>query len=242
VGVIKAIFDADVFRLSEVLINDRSFASSMDERRRMVEANVAAAKYFRRTLLHATSGWPLEYLKDRGMETVLSTESRWKVGYAPNSWTGLVDQLRSEGFGYGTLVKAGLVTWSDVGEAQDMHRDRLMLLTTDQRLSPVGFVSIGRDGVIDSSGKVSMINRRSNTLLGVAEQRDLLSTGAIPVIVDDPADAIAISNVSRELDGRWAGIPVCGEGLSTAQARMLRRYTTSERVIVALPGTVKQRN
>ncbi|MBP2351706.1 hypothetical protein JOF29_002789 [Kribbella aluminosa] len=65
---------------------------------------------------------------------------------------------------------------------------------------------------------------------------DLLRGGAAPVIVDDPIDAIAISNVSRKLDGRWAGVPVCSDGLSTAQVRMLRKFSLGETALVIASG------
>ncbi|MEV0804560.1 hypothetical protein AB0I34_43185 [Kribbella sp. NPDC050281] len=214
----------------------------MEDRRRLLEANVAAARFFRSELLRATSSWPVEYLKALGSESVLEGDSAWQVGYAPRDRRGLVEHLRVEGFGYGTLVRAGLVAWSDAGEAIDQHQDRLMLMARDHRLSPVGFIGIGRDGQARSVSPVTVLHRPSNVLVGIDEQLDLLGGGAVPVIVDDPVDAIAISQVSREVGGQWAGIPVCGAGLSTAQARILRRFSASDKVIVALSGTEAERS
>src|SRR4051794_20994737 len=94
---------------SEVVVGGQELGLSMDERRRMLEANAAAAQYFRRELLRATGGWPLEYLKAHGAESVLSPDSPWKVGYAPRTWSNLVDHLREQGFAYGTLARTGLM-------------------------------------------------------------------------------------------------------------------------------------
>jgi DNA primase len=226
----------------EVSVSDSGFAVSLEERRRLLEANAAAARFYRRELLRATFSWPLEYLKASGAGAVLSTESTWKVGYAPNTGASLVDHLREAGFGFGTLVRAGLVEWTDAGDAVDRHRDQLMLVARDQRLSPSGFIGIGRDGQIGLRSPVTSIHRPSNVLVGVEEQLDLLGEGAIPVIVDDPVDAIAVSSVSRRMDGRFAGIPVCGAGLSTAQARILRRFSARDEVLVVLSGDQPQRN
>ncbi|GAB2647091.1 hypothetical protein [Kribbella swartbergensis] len=223
-------------------LSGQSFVVSSEERRRLLEANLAASRFFRRELLRATGGWPLPHLKSRGAEGVLSTESSWKIGYAPNTWTGLVDHLRAEGFGYGTLVRAGLVTWTEDGDAVDRHRDQVMLVARDQRLAPVGFVGIAQDGQAGPVTPVTAVHRPSNVLVGVEEQLKLLDGGAIPVVVDDPMDAIAISEMSRRSSGEWAGIPVCGAGLSTAQARMLRRFSATDKVIVALTGDEVQRN
>jgi hypothetical protein len=58
----------------------------------------------------------------------------------------------------------------------------------------------------------------------------------VPVIVDHPVDAIAVSQMSRRLDGQWAAIPVCGDGLSTAQVRMLRKFSMTDTVAVMVSG------
>ncbi|TCO41017.1 DNA primase-like protein [Kribbella antiqua] len=217
-------------------MSDPGFAVSVEERRRLLEANVAASQFFRRELLRATGGWPLRYLTDQGAREVLSTESIWKIGYAPDSWTRLVDHLREQGFSYGTLVRAGLVEWTDEGEAVDRYRDQLMLVARDQRSAPVGFIGIGPDGQARSVTPTTAIHRPSNVLVGVDEQRVLLGDGAVPIIVDDPMDAIAISKVSRQARGRWAGIPVCGAGLSTAQARILSGASVTDTAVVVLSG------
>jgi DNA primase len=214
----------------------------MDERRRMLEANASAAQYYRRELLRATDGWPLEYLKAHGAESVLSAASPWKVGYAPPAWSNLVDHLRGQGFGYGTLVRAGLMTWSEHDEAVDQHRDKLMLVARDRRLAAVGFVGIGPDGNARSASPVTAIHRPANVLVGIEEQRNLLARGAVPVIVDSPMDAIAVSNAGIEAGGSWAGIPLCGGGLSTSHVKTLREFSATDKVIVALGGSRAERD
>jgi hypothetical protein len=72
--------------------------------------------------------------------------------------------------------------------------------------------------------------------VGIAEQIDLLTEGAMAVVVDDPLDAMAIEKASRLSIDRWAGIPLCGSSMSTGQAKALYRYTATDTVIVALNG------
>lgn len=215
---------------------------SIDERRQLLEANAAAAVFFRRELLRATGGWPGEYLKACGVESVLAVGSPWKVGYAPPGWTGLTDHLQEQGFAFGTLVRAGLITWTDAGEAIDRHRDQLMVVARDYRLAVVGFVGIGPDGEARSVSPVTAIHRPAGVLVGIEEQRDLLRGGAVPVLVDRPVDAIAVSIAGREAGGSWAGIALSGGGLSTSQARMLNDYSASDSVVVARRGGAVDRN
>ncbi|WP_405056837.1 hypothetical protein OG474_29365 [Kribbella sp. NBC_01505] len=223
-------------------MNDPGFVVSAEERRRLLAANMAAAKFFRRELLGATGGWPVEYLKARGAESVLTVSADWKVGYAPDASTRLADHLRGDGVSYATMVKAGLVEWSAGGDAVDRHRDQLMLVARDDRLSPVGFVGIREDGHAGPVTPANAIHRPSNVLVGLEEQLDLLTQGAVPVIVNDPMDAIAVTNLSRETGGKWVGIPVCEGTLSTAQARLVRRWSRSDKVIVVLTGEDAARN
>jgi DNA primase len=127
-------------------VNDLGVASTPDERQRMLGANAAAARFFRRELLRATYGWPAKYLNDAGIAQVLETGSTWQVGYAPDTWSNLVDHLQSEGFSHATMVRAGLMTWTDGGDAVDRYRDQLMFVARDHRLAPAGFVGLGQDG------------------------------------------------------------------------------------------------
>jgi len=61
-------------------MSDPGFAVSLEERRRLLEANVAATRFFRRELLRATNSWPVQYLESSGAKAVLSESSAWKVG------------------------------------------------------------------------------------------------------------------------------------------------------------------
>ncbi|WP_158291103.1 hypothetical protein [Kribbella antiqua] len=171
---------------------------SKAERRRLLEANLAATRFFRRELLRADRGWAARYLEARGARRVLTPESRWALGYAPDSWSRLVDHLRSRGFEFQTLELAGLAMRTAEGQIVDRFRDQLMLMSRDEGLDPVGFVGF-RDGArpFYTTTAVTPVHRRSKVLLGVDEQLDLLSGGAIPVLVDDPMDAVAVEKVSR---------------------------------------------
>lgn len=202
----------------------------------MLGANAAAARFFRRELLRATGGWPAQYLKEAGIEHVLSTESTWKVGYAPDTWSNLVDHLQSEGFSHATMVRAGLMRWTTDGDATDRYRDELILVARDHQMMSAGFIGIGPEGVARSLTPATAVHRPSNVLVGIEEQIDLLRGGAMPVIVDHPVDAIAVSEMSRRMDGQWAAFPVTGETLSTAQVRLLRKFSMSDSVAVVVSG------
>jgi hypothetical protein len=102
-------------------------------------------------------------------------------------------------------------------------------------LEIVGFVGMHGDQQPKFvTSPATQVYRRSSTLVGVAEQLDLLSEGAAPVLMNNPLDAIAIEKVSRMSAGRWAGIPLCDALLSAQQAGMLGRYAATDTAIVLL--------
>lgn len=221
-------------------MNDPGIATTAEERRQLFAATVSAGQFFRGELLRDPGGWPVEYLKESHVESVLSEDSAWRVGYAPDARTGLVDHLAAENFSYSTMERAGLVIRNGEADVVDRFRDQIVLLSRDSQLRPAGFVQIDPEEPARAVSPVTAIHQPSNVLVGVEEQIDLLRGGAIPVIVEEPVDAIAVSEMSRRSGGRWAGIPVCGDGLSTAQVRMVRKFSLSETAIVLAGGNQYQ--
>jgi hypothetical protein len=121
------------------------------------------------------------------------------------------------------------------GRTVDRFRDRVMFPARNDRLQTVGFVSVrGVAPPYYVTSPATQVHRRSNSLVGVAEQLDLLSEGAAPVLVNNPLDAVAIERVSRLTAGRWAGIPLCDSLLSVGQAGILGRYAATDTAIVVV--------
>ncbi|MBP2354931.1 DNA primase [Kribbella aluminosa] len=198
---------------------------------------MAAARFYRRELLRANVGWPVDQVRDRGVGEVLRVDSPWRIGYAPDAFTLLTSHMREQGYDFRTLIRAGLSEWTEEGTAVDVFRNQLMMLTRDERLDPVGFVGVGPGAKPEyTASPTTLIHRPSNALAGIEEQIDILTDGAFVVVVNDPLDAVAIENLGRLAGERWAGIPMCGAQMSSAQAKTLYRYTVTDTVIVALDG------
>lgn len=210
--------------------------ASTHEERWLHEVNAAAEIFFRRELLQATTLWPPAFLRERGVDEVMEPGSIWHVGYAPEGGTRLMDHLLKDGFGRETLMRAGLVSWTDDGRVVDRYQDLLMLVSTDRRLNPVGFVGIDRDGNTRTLTPDTLVHRPSEAVVGVLEQIDLLRAGATAVIVDHPLDAIGLELAARGSGAsKYAGIPLLGLGVSDSQVETLRRYSLTDQVIVTVP-------
>ncbi len=210
---------------------------SPGEQRWLHEANAEAAIFFRQELLWTTAAWPAALLRAWGVEEVLDPGAGWQIGYAPDSGTQLLDHLQKKGFGREPLMRAGLMSWTDDGLVVDRYRDQLVLVSRDQRLDPVGFVGIDRDGKARMLTPETPVHRQSEALVGVLEQIDVLEAGATAVIVDHPLDAIAIAidlAARHSRDKSYVGIPLLGSAVSNAQAQILRQYSATNRVIVTV--------
>jgi hypothetical protein len=206
------------------------------ERRWLHEANTEAAIFYREELLHAAPDWPAEVLGRWHVEEVLNPGSAWLIGYAPDNGTRLIDHLEKQGFGRETLMRAGLMSWTDDGRVVDRYRDQLVVVSRDQRLDPVGFVGIDRDGHAKVITPETPVHRPSESLVGVLEQIDAFKAGAIAVMVDHPLDAIGVQLAfSHAGDPRYAGVPLLGLAVSDVQAQILQQHSLTSQLIVTVP-------
>lgn len=78
----------------------------------------------------------LLYLKGRGLSD--ETISRWRLGLAPDGWSGLYDNLRKKGFSDAEIDKAGLTVMGQRGY-YDRFRSRIMFPLSNQSGKVVGF-------------------------------------------------------------------------------------------------------
>lgn len=200
-----------------------------------MEAHVEAGQFFREQLLRHVSGWASVHLSQRGLGHVLRSSSPWKVGYAPDGWARLVDHLRSQGFDDETLLSAGLASATKKGYLVDRFRDRIMFPAWNSGEQLVGFVGRSRGGRAKYlNSPMTRIYQKSHTLVGFAEQRDLLESGATPVFVEGPMDAVAVDELSRMTSRGWAGLGVCGTTLSFHQASMVHQCSSSDTAVVGV--------
>lgn len=205
------------------------------EDRRLIEAQLAAGQFFRENLLQSGAGWAATHLVQRGLGHVLRASSPWKVGYAPDGWAHLVAHLRRQGFDDDTLLTAGLASATRNGYLVDRFKDRIMFPAWDSVQDMVGFVGRSRGGRTKYlNSPATAIYQKSKTLVGLAEQRDLLDSGAIPVMVEGPMDAAAVDELSRLTSRDWAGLGVCGTALSYHQVAIVRQCSSSDSVIVGV--------
>ena len=179
--------------------------------------NVDAAKFFHRTLLSAEGEAGLNYFKKRGlsMETIV----KYGLGFAPDGWNGLYDELSKKGYTDEQMVKNGLASKSERGKVYDKFRNRAMFPIFDIRGRVIAFG--GR--VLDQSlpkylnSPDTPVFNKSKHLFSLNFAKTYQSKRL--VLVEGYMDVIALAN---------RGIPFAvaslGTSLTSDQARLLSKY------------------
>jgi hypothetical protein len=103
----------------------------------LVQVIAAAGRFYQSQL---TGSWVPGYLASRGLDAALLPTSPWKIGYAPASWTALVDHLRGRGFTDADMLTAGLAVNGRNGQLRDHFHDRLILPLRAEDGIATGFI------------------------------------------------------------------------------------------------------
>ncbi|GGO85326.1 hypothetical protein GCM10011584_05040 [Nocardioides phosphati] len=193
--------------------------SSPVSRERMLEINDMARAFFEGRF---TDSWGRDYLTGRfGVD--LAGDERFRPGQAPAGWTNLVDHLRGRGVSDVEMVATGVATEASTGRLIDRFRDRVMFPVIHQG-EVLGFVGRRRPDLTDTDkGGPKYLNtadtplfHKGAQLFGVVDE--LLAEGAVPVIVEGPMDAVAVTIASA---GLYVGVAPLGTSLTDEQAAQL---------------------
>jgi len=180
--------------------------------------------------------WAPDYLRER-LGTDLADHPTYSVGYAPGGGRSLMRHLTNNGADLDELEQAGLISQRERNDGStyytDFFKDRLVMPIRDPH-NPTGQAILGFVGrrnptkTDDDYAGPKYLNTRTTpvfakgeALFGYAETRDLLTSGALPVIVEGPMDALAITLGSN---GAAAGIAPMGTALTIDQIKLLRSH------------------
>ncbi|MGE0341482.1 MAG: MobF family relaxase [Porticoccaceae bacterium] len=193
--------------------------SSPVTRERMVAINELTQAFFEARF---TDSWGRDYLTGRfGVD--LAGDARFRPGQAPAGWTNLVDHLRGRGVSDAEMLAAGVATEASTGRLIDRFRDRVMFPVIHQG-EVLGFVGRRRPDLTDADKAGPKYLNTADTplfhkgaqLFGVVDE--LLAEGAVPVIVEGPMDAVAVTIASH---GLYLGVAPLGTSLTDEQAAQL---------------------
>ena len=191
---------------------------------RLAQVTEAAALFFE---THLPDSWSHTYFSQRFGKD-LAGDPRFRLGHAPEGWTSLVGELRKQGFTTDELLAAGVATTTRQGNVIDRFRDRAILPIHHEGVI-VGFVGRRHPEVGDEQGP-KYINSPASALFAkrdVLYGHHLLTPEAVPVIVEGPMDAIAVTLAGG---GGFVGVAPLGTALTPEQTLLL---STSKVAVIA---------
>ena len=210
---------------------DEQYQSRYRQQERLWALHKEAARFFHSQLYAPVGANALQYAAGRGMPKSILT--KFGIGYAPDSWTSLVDWLRTKGYTDQELRDSGLVTVSRKnGNLFDRFRDRLMFPIIDVRGNVIGFGGRIMNNQDKSAAKylnspeTLIFNKRKNLFaLNLAKKSKL----GYLILVEGYMDAIALHQFGFD-----CAVASLGTALTEDGANLLARYT--EQVVLIYDG------
>ena len=210
---------------------DEQYQSRYRQQERLWALHKEAARFYHSQLYAPIGANALQYAAGRGMPKSILT--KFGIGYAPDSWTALVDWLRTKGYTDQELRDSGLVTVSRKnGNLFDRFRDRLMFPIIDVRGNVIGFGGRIMNNQDKSAAKylnspeTLIFNKRKNLFaLNLAKKSKL----GYLILVEGYMDAIALHQFGFD-----CAVASLGTALTEDGANLLSRYT--EQVVLIYDG------
>lgn len=142
----------------------------------------------------------LTYLKERGLTK--ETIDSFRIGFAPDGWSGAFDHLKNAGFSEKHIEEAGLIKKGDKG-SYDRFRSRIMFPIADNVGRVVAFSGriFGKEDDLPDGGQVTQakyinspetpLYHKSKILYGYDRARQAIRKTNFAVLVEGQMDLIA---------------------------------------------------
>lgn len=198
---------------------------SFSIRKRVLEANVAAARFFRSNLSTEKGKKAAEYLIRRGLSTKIV--QTFGIGYATDGWFELTNELTRQGFSRAELEAARLSGKGKNGGYFDFFRDRVMFPIINERGEVIAFsgrvLTSGAEGRKYINTPDTPAYNKSRALYGIhiakRTKEDFL------ILVEGNMDVVALHQAGFD-----NAIATCGTALTPHQAQIIRK--TAAKVVV----------
>lgn len=192
---------------------------------KILQALELATKYYQQSFLKSNQA--IDYvIKQRGYTR--ETLTGFRIGYAPNTGTALVDFLQKRGVSEEICQKAGLLIKGYRGKA-DMFRGRLMIPLADQHGQTIGFTA----RLLENDEKApkyintpaTIVYDKSRHIFGLNLAKDAIRQTGFVVIVEGNLDVMASHQV-----GVKNVVATAGTALTTEQLKIIQRFTSDIRL------------
>lgn len=187
-------------------------------RDRLLALSTEAARFFHSQLWLPENANVARYFLNRGLSR--RTMNNFGLGYAPNSFSALLDAMADKGYTKEELLDAGLASRSEKGRIYDRFRNRVMFPIIDVRGQVIAF---GGRVMDDSKPKYlnspeTMIFHKSRNLFALNLARKTRSDYFI--LAEGYMDVIALHQAGFD-----SAVASLGTSLTEEQVRLISRHT-----------------
>lgn len=167
-------------------------------------------------------GSAYQYALSRGLTS--ETIRAWNLGFAPDAWRTILEDLTTHGYTTQELALAGLIKEADEkrGTFYDRFRNRLMFPIRDTAGRTVAFT--GRS--LDPNDQAKYLNspeselfKKSEILFGMDRAKDAIRTRGFAILVEGQFDLILLHQI-----GFTNTIALSGTALSVQHINLIKRY------------------
>lgn len=190
-----------------------------------------AANFYFKTLASPAGQAGADYVRRRAFQEV--TVKEFGLGYSPDQWQGLIDEMRKQGFTDEVFVDAGLAVKRDNGGLYDRFRGRLMFPIQNAMGRVVGF---GARILKDEPGQPKYINSpqslvydKSKVLYGIFQAKEAIRREGTALLVEGYADLLSLYQA-----GFRNVVASSGTALTREQLQLVGRY--GKKLIIVYDG------
>lgn len=191
------------------------------EKKRLIEINKAAARFFYQNLRTDDGKEGLRYLIEKRR---LSPETikRFGLGVAPNHWTSLKNHMLANGFTERELVSASLLGEKN-GRTYDFFVNRVMFPIFDLRGNVIAFS--GRTLEPEPKGgkyvnsKETPLYKKSRTLFALNFAKNVSVKSKRLILCEGNVDVISLHQA-----GFTEAVATCGTAITPEHARLMSQY------------------
>jgi len=186
-------------------------------------------QFFEKNLYQEFAIEARNYLKKRGFNSTIA--KKFHIGYALNSYEGLLNHLRNLGFSDSEIEGCGVIGKNDKGKLYDKLRNRITFGISDRknRLIAFGGRTLGDDLPKYLNSAETEIFKKNQTLYNYSNARKAIFDNGYAIMVEGYVDAISLANNGFEN-------VVAGLGTAIGEEHLKQLFQITDKIVMCLDG------
>ncbi len=186
-------------------------------RRRMLEANREAARFFHSCFFTPDGQAGLDYFHKRKLS--IETIRRFGLGYAPDKWDALKQHLKAKGFSESEILAADLIRETKSKNTVDTYRNRVMFPIIDVKGSVIAFGGRVLDDSVPKylNTRDTLVFKKGNGVFGLNLAKN--GTSKTLILCEGYMDVIAYHQA-----GFTNAIAGLGTAFTPEMAKLIAKY------------------